>query len=119
MSVPYSQNKNSSGHNMDHNADHNAARDSACDSTYIDSLFNGHQVHRDVYTSQAVYQLEMKHLFANTWVFVGHESQTPNKGDYFTTQVGSQPVIQVRHSDDQIHVLHNRCPHKGTKIAID
>ena len=111
MSVPYSQNKNSSGHN----ADHGAARDSA----YIDSLFNGHQVHRDVYTSQAVYQLEMKHLFANTWVFVGHESQTPNKGDYFTTQVGSQPVIQVRHSDDQIHVLHNRCPHKGTKIAID
>jgi phenylpropionate dioxygenase-like ring-hydroxylating dioxygenase large terminal subunit len=85
----------------------------------IDGLFNGHQVHRDVYTSQTVYQLEMKHLFANTWVFVGHESQTPNKGDYFTTQIGSQPVIQVRHSDNEIHVLHNRCPHKGTKIAID
>ncbi|MEM9631296.1 MAG: aromatic ring-hydroxylating dioxygenase subunit alpha [Pseudomonadota bacterium] len=85
----------------------------------IAALFTGPQVHRDVYTSREVYQLEMRHLFANTWVFVGHESQTPNKGDYFTTQVGDQPVIQVRHSDGEIYVLHNRCPHKGTKIAID
>ena len=82
-------------------------------------LVQGHQVHRDIYTSEEVYRLEMKHLFRNTWVFVGHDSQTPNKGDYFTTQLGDQPVIQVRHSDGEIYVLYNRCPHKGTKIAID
>ena len=85
----------------------------------IESLVQGPQVHRDVYTSQVVFDLEMKHLFANTWVFVGHDSQTPNKGDYYTTEIGKQPVIQVRHSDGEIKVLHNRCPHKGTKIAID
>ncbi|MEE9333341.1 MAG: aromatic ring-hydroxylating dioxygenase subunit alpha [Granulosicoccaceae bacterium] len=85
----------------------------------IAALFKGDQVHRDVYTSQAIYKLEMQHLFVNAWVFVGHESQTANKGDYTTTQIGDQPVIQVRHSDGEIHVLHNRCPHKGTKIAID
>ena len=85
----------------------------------IDAMIEGHQVHRDVYTSQRVFDLEMRHLFANTWVFVGHDSQTPNKGDYYTTQIGNQPVIQVRHSDGEIKVLHNRCPHKGTKIAID
>lgn len=85
----------------------------------ISDLIKGHQVHRDVYIDQEIYELEMKHLFANTWVFVGHDSQTPNKGDYFTTQVGDQPVIQVRHSDGEVKVLYNRCPHKGTKIAID
>ena len=85
----------------------------------VAGLVNGYQVHRDVYISDEVYQLEMKHLFANTWVFVGHESQTANKGDYYTTQVGDQPVIQVRHSDGEVKVLYNRCPHKGTKIAID
>ncbi|ABD54260.1 aromatic ring-hydroxylating dioxygenase subunit alpha [Jannaschia sp. CCS1] len=85
----------------------------------IRGLVQGHQVHRDVYTSQDVYRAEMRHLFANTWVFVGHDSQTPGKGDYITTQIGDQPVIQVRHSDGEIKVLHNRCPHKGTKIAID
>jgi len=85
----------------------------------IRSLIRGAQVHRALYTDADIYALEMQHLFANTWVFVGHDSQTPNKGDYFTTQIGSQPVIQVRHSDEQIYVLYNRCPHKGTKIAID
>lgn len=85
----------------------------------IRALYRGADVHRDVYTNDEIYALEMKHLFQNTWVFVGHESQTPNKGDYFTTQIGDQPVIQVRHSDGEIYVLFNRCPHKGTKIAID
>lgn len=83
------------------------------------ALVEPHQAHRDLYVSRRIYELEMKHLFANTWIYVGHESQTPKPGDYFTTQVGDQPVIQVRHSDGEIHVLYNRCPHKGTKIAID
>jgi len=87
--------------------------------TLVKNLVQPGRVHRDVYTSAEIYQLEMKHLFANAWVFVGHESQTPNKGDYFATQIGDQPVIQVRHSTGDIHVLLNRCPHKGTKIVID
>ena len=85
----------------------------------IRAMFPGHQIHRDAYISPEIFQLEMQHLFANAWVFVGHDSQTPKKGDYFTTQIGTQPVIMVRHTDDKIHVLLNRCPHKGTKIAID
>lgn len=85
----------------------------------VADLVRGAEVHRDVYTSHEVYRLEMRHLFSNAWVFVGHDSQTPKKGDYFTTQIGDQPVIQVRHSDGEVKVLYNRCPHKGTKIAID
>ena len=85
----------------------------------IRAMVTGPQVHRDVYTSPEVWRAEMRHLFRNAWVFVGHDSQTPQKGDYFTTQVGDQPVIMVRHSDGEIKVLYNRCPHKGTKIAID
>ena len=85
----------------------------------VAALVRPNQVHRDVYVSPEIYRLEMKHLWANTWVYVGHDSQTPNKGDYITTQVGDQPVIMVRHSDGEVKVLYNRCPHKGTKIAID
>ncbi|SDI36643.1 aromatic ring-hydroxylating dioxygenase subunit alpha [Lutimaribacter saemankumensis] len=85
----------------------------------VAALVRGREVHRDVYIDPEIYRLEMKHLFANAWVFVGHDSQTPNKGDYFTTQIGDQPVIMVRHTDNEIKVLYNRCPHKGTKIAID
>ena len=85
----------------------------------IDALIRPQQVHRDVYTSPEVYRLEMKHLFPNAWVYIGHDSQTPNKGDYITAQIGDQPLLMVRHTDNEIHVLYNRCPHKGTKIVID
>jgi len=83
------------------------------------SLCQGNKVHRDVYINQDVYQMEMKHLFTNAWIFVGHDSQTPETGDYFATQIGNQPVVQVRHSDGEVYVLLNRCSHKGTKIVID
>ena len=85
----------------------------------IDALIKPAAVHRDVYISQDVYQLEVKHLFRNAWIYVGHDSQVPNKGDYATAQIGDQPLIMVRHTDGEVKVLYNRCPHKGTKIVID
>lgn len=85
----------------------------------IERLIQPQQVHRDVYTSPEIYRLEMKHLFRNAWVYIGHESQVAKPGDYITAQIGDQPLLMVRHSDNQIKVLYNRCPHKGTKIVID
>lgn len=85
----------------------------------MSALVQPQQVHRDLYVSQDLFKLEVKHLFSNTWIYVGHDSQVPNKGDYYTTQLADQPVIMVRHTDNEVHVLYNRCPHKGTKIAID
>ena len=77
------------------------------------------EVHRDVYVDREIFDLEMEHLFANTWIYVGHDSQVPNAGDYFGTTIGKQPVLMVRHTDGEVYVLYNRCPHKGTRITID
>jgi benzoate/toluate 1,2-dioxygenase alpha subunit len=85
----------------------------------VRALVGDAQVHRDVYTNPEIFALEMERLFANTWVYVGHESQVPNAGDYFTTTIGSQPVLMIRHEDGVVHVLYNRCPHKGTRIASE
>ncbi len=85
----------------------------------IRALVTPTAAHRDLYISPDLFALEMKHLFANAWVFVGHDSQVPKAGDYYTTQIGTQPVILVRHSDGEVRVLYNRCPHKGTKVVID
>jgi len=80
----------------------------------IRSLVRDQEVHRDVYVSEEVFQLEMEHMFPNSWVYVGHDSQVPNAGDYYGTTIGTQPVLLVRHTDGTVKVLHNRCPHKGT-----
>jgi phenylpropionate dioxygenase-like ring-hydroxylating dioxygenase large terminal subunit len=85
----------------------------------IRALVRGGEVHRDVYVSDEVFALEMEHLFANTWVYVGHDSQIPKQGDYIGTTIGTQPVMMVRHTDDSVHVLFNRCPHKGVRITTE
>src|SRR2546421_7286713 len=83
------------------------------------NLIRETEVHRDVYVDEEVFQLEMEHLFANTWVYVGHDSQVPNGGDYFGTTVGTQPILMVRHSDNTVKVLHNRWPRQGKRIPTD
>jgi benzoate/toluate 1,2-dioxygenase subunit alpha len=85
----------------------------------VRALVRETEVHRDVYIDEEVFRLEMEHLFANAWIYVGHDSQVPKAGDYITTSIGSQPVLMVRHGDGSIKVLHNRCAHKGVKIVSE
>ena len=75
------------------------------------------EVHKRCYIDAEVFALEMQHLFANCWVYVGHASQVPQPGDYHSTSVADQPVVMVRHGDHSIRVLHNRCAHKGVQVA--
>ena len=83
----------------------------------IAALVRDAEVHKDCYVSDEVFALEMEHLFANTWVYVGHASQVPKEGDFYATTVGDQPVVMVRHGDGSIRVLHNRCAHKGVQLV--
>ena len=64
-----------------------------------------------------LYNLEMKKIFAKTWVFLGHETEIPNKGDFIVRDMGSDSVIIARSGDGQIHVSLNVCPHRGMKIS--
>ena len=63
----------------------------------IRALLRETEVHKDLFIDQELFDLEMERLYANTWVYVGHDSQVPNPGDYITTTVGNQPVVMVRH----------------------
>lgn len=83
----------------------------------VQALIRPTEVHKDIFVDDEIFELEMEHLFANTWVYVGHGSQVPNPGDFYTTTVGDQPVIMVRDADNTVKVLHNRCPHKGVEVA--
>src|SRR4249920_1215726 len=89
------------------------------DAPALSALVEPDRVHRDVYCDAEVFQLEMERLWARAWIYVGHASQVPNPGDYFTADIGAQPVIMVRHTDGAIRVLMNRCAHKGTKVVGD
>lgn len=76
-------------------------------------------VHKRLYTDPAIFDLEMQRIYGQAWIYVGHESQVKAAGDYHTTRIGDQDVVMVRGSDGAVHVVYNRCPHKGAKIVPD
>lgn len=82
-------------------------------------LVQSDKVHRDVYTDPDIFALEMERIWGRAWVYVGHESQVKNPGDYFATSIGLQPVLMTRHSDNSVQVIFNRCSHKGAQLIGD
>jgi benzoate/toluate 1,2-dioxygenase alpha subunit len=83
----------------------------------IAKLIEPGRVHRRVYTDPDIFELEMERIFGRAWLFVGHTSQVPQAGDFVTTELGRQPVVMTRHRDGSVHVLLNRCTHRGAKVV--
>jgi benzoate/toluate 1,2-dioxygenase subunit alpha len=82
----------------------------------IRALVRDDAVHRDVYLSPELFDLEMERLWISAWTYVGHESQIPNAGDFYTVNIARQPLLMLRGTDGAVRVLINRCAHKGAKI---
>ncbi len=85
----------------------------------VDALVEPNRVHRSVYTDPAIFELEMERIWGRTWIYVGHESQVKEPGEYYATTIARQPVVMTRHEDGKIYVLFNRCAHKGAQLVGD
>lgn len=81
------------------------------------ALVRPDRVHRDVYIDRDVFREEMRRIHGHAWLYVGHESQVKDPGDYFTTVMGLTPVVLVRHKDGTVRVVRNRCGHKGATVV--
>jgi phenylpropionate dioxygenase-like ring-hydroxylating dioxygenase large terminal subunit len=75
------------------------------------------RVHRRIYTDPAIFEIELERIFGTAWIYIGHESQVKNPGDYFATRIGRKPVVLVRDADGKLHVIHNQCAHRGALVV--
>ncbi len=80
------------------------------------NMVQSDRVHRAYYTDPAVFEAEMNKVFGKVWVYVGHDSLVPKPGDYYCTTFAGQAVVLSRHEDGAVHVLYNRCGHRGAKV---
>ena len=74
-------------------------------------------VHTSIYTDPAIFEAEMANIFEKMWVYVGHESEILQPGDYKTAAMGRIPVIVSRSNDGQVHVLLNSCRRRGSVVC--
>lgn len=75
------------------------------------------RVHTRAYTDPDIFDLEMDRVFSRTWVYVGHESEIPEPGNYKTAHIGKAPVIVSRGDKQEINVFYNRCRHRGSVVC--
>lgn len=72
----------------------------------------------EIYTDPEIFELEMEKIFYRSWVYVAHESELPQPGDYKAAYIGLQPLIVSRGMDDgNIYVMFNRCRHRGAVVC--
>ncbi|CAN5681509.1 aromatic ring-hydroxylating dioxygenase subunit alpha [soil metagenome] len=83
-----------------------------------DQLVRPNQVHGSVYTDPAIFQEELRKIWFRTWVYVGHESEVPQPNDYVMKSIGPEPILMTRDREGRIHLLHNRCPHRGNRVCM-
>ncbi|MFF7647159.1 Rieske 2Fe-2S domain-containing protein [Streptomyces canus] len=87
--------------------------------TLYDRLIRPDRVHGSLYTDQQIFGEELRRIWYRTWVFVGHESEVANPNDYVRKRLGLQDVIMTRDAEGRIHLLLNRCAHRGNQICDD
>ncbi|MXY59944.1 MAG: Rieske (2Fe-2S) protein, partial [Chloroflexi bacterium] len=78
----------------------------------------GGTVSRELYVNEDIFEQEQEQIFNRCWLFLGHESQVPNPGDFIVTRMGTEEVLVVRgRKDNQIRAFLNSCAHRGMKVC--
>src|SRR5262245_45750112 len=75
------------------------------------------RVNRATLVDAQVLELERRRIFDVCWIYVGHESEVPNPGDFRTRLVADRPVIFCRDSKGRARVFLNTCRHRGSLVC--
>jgi phenylpropionate dioxygenase-like ring-hydroxylating dioxygenase large terminal subunit len=70
-----------------------------------------------IFNSPLVYELEQRRLFRRAWLFLAHESEVPEPGDYVLRSLAGNSVILARGEDGQLRCFLNLCRHRGNQVC--
>jgi len=81
------------------------------------TLVHEDRVHGSVYVNPEVFRQEMHRIYHQGWVFVAHDSELPEPGDWVTRRLGLENYILTRDLKGRLNLLANRCAHRGTALC--
>ncbi|PWA11963.1 p-cumate dioxygenase [Pueribacillus theae] len=77
------------------------------------------KVSRRAFLDQDILELEKRKVFDKCWLYLGHESEVANNGDFIMRDVGGRNLIFNKDSNGEIHAFLNTCPHRGALVCRD
>ena len=80
-------------------------------------LVRDDRVNGRLYYDPAIFQDEIEKIWRREWLYVAHESEIPEPGDYVTRRMGLDPVIVARDEDGGVNLMLNRCTHRGNTVC--
>ncbi len=81
------------------------------------SLVTADRVNGRLYRDPAVFEEEVERIWNRVWVYLGHASELPKRGDFLRRSIARQPVVLVRGADDGIRAFFNRCRHRANLLC--
>jgi phenylpropionate dioxygenase-like ring-hydroxylating dioxygenase large terminal subunit len=70
-----------------------------------------------VYSDAELFELERRRVFGRAWMFLAHESEIREPGDYVVRRILEDSFIVVRDEDGEVRVLFNMCLHRGMQVC--
>ena len=80
---------------------------------------SGHALSREFYCDPEIFEREVRRVLLRHWHCVGHVSQLPGAGDFFTTEICGEPLVIVRGQDREVRALLNVCRHRGSRVCSE
>ena len=71
----------------------------------------------EIFNSDVVFALEQERLFQRAWLFLAHESELPDPGDYVLRSLAGNSVIVSRDESGRIGCFLNMCRHRGNQVC--
>ncbi len=92
----------------------------------IVNLYNPHDPLEEAWTIPApwyfderIAALERASTFSTSWQVVGRVDQVSDNGEFFTAELGGEPLVVARGEDGQLRAFYNVCRHHAAAVVTE
>src|SRR6202521_4498305 len=71
------------------------------------------------YRDKRIEELERISVFSGTWHVAGRLDQVGDKGNFFTADLGGEPIVVARGEDGQLRAFYNVCRHHAAAVVTE
>ena len=71
------------------------------------------------YFDAGIEALEQESVFAKTWQMAGRSDQVRKNGEFFTADIGGEPVVVARGEDGVLRAFYNVCRHHAAAVVTE